>query len=113
MHSLANAFLDQYDELLLTSEFVLVEVGNWMGHSGERGLLAPLIADIQSDQSTTIVEASHDWFTAGLSLYGRRLDKEWSLTYCISMEIMHQHGLQEVLTADHHFEQAGFEVLLK
>jgi len=26
---------------------------------------------------------------------------------------MHEYGLTEALTADHHFEQAGFNVLLK
>jgi uncharacterized protein len=36
----------------------------------------------------------------------------WSLTDCISFAVMSQQGLAEALTADHHFEQAGFVVLL-
>ncbi len=32
---------------------------------------------------------------------------------CISFVVMQQYGLTEALTADHHFEQAGFTVLLK
>ena len=41
-----------------------------------------------------------------------RPDKEWSLTDCISFEVMAELGLTEALTADHHFEQAGFRALL-
>lgn len=41
------------------------------------------------------------------------MDKDWSLTDCISFVVMEQHGISEALTADHHFEQAGFTVLLK
>ena len=41
-----------------------------------------------------------------------RPDKAWSLTDCISFAVMAERGLTEALTADHHFEQAGFRVLL-
>ena len=48
----------------------------------------------------------------GMDLYARRPDKEWSLTDCISFVVMSQNGLEEALTGDHHFEQAGFRILL-
>ncbi|MHB8900647.1 MAG: hypothetical protein ACYC6Y_18000 [Thermoguttaceae bacterium] len=38
---------------------------------------------------------------------------ELGLTDCISFIIMREYGLTDALTADHHFEQAGFTVLLK
>jgi hypothetical protein len=49
----------------------------------------------------------------GLALYAARPDKEWSLTDCVSFLVMQDHGVTEALTADHHFEQAGFVALLK
>ena len=40
-------------------------------------------------------------------------DKEWTLTDCISFVVMQREGITDALTADHHFEQAGFVALLK
>lgn len=48
-----------------------------------------------------------------MQLYTQRPDKDWSLTDCISFVVMKQHGLTEALTADRHFEQAGFKALLR
>jgi uncharacterized protein len=47
-----------------------------------------------------------------MALYGRRPDKAWSLTDCISFEVMTERGITEALTSDHHFMQAGFQALL-
>ena len=47
-----------------------------------------------------------------LELYRSRDDKEWGLTDCISMVVMQEQGLLEVVTADHHFKQAGFRASL-
>jgi predicted nucleic acid-binding protein len=51
--------------------------------------------------------------TAAWSLLKSRSDKTWSLVDATSFIIMQQLGLQEALTTDHHFEQAGFVRLLK
>ena len=52
-------------------------------------------------------------FASGSDLYAQRLDKDWSLTDCISFVVMRERGIAEALTADHHFEQAGFTILLR
>lgn len=51
--------------------------------------------------------------TAAWSLLKSRADKTWSLVDATSFIIMQQLGLQEALTTDHHFEQAGFIRVLK
>jgi len=51
--------------------------------------------------------------TAAWSLLKNRADKTWSLVDATSFVIMQQLGVQEALTTDHHFEQAGFIRLLK
>jgi predicted nucleic acid-binding protein len=48
----------------------------------------------------------------GLKLYESRLDKGYSLTDCISMSVMRDRNLTEMLTHDRHFAQEGFIILL-
>jgi predicted nucleic acid-binding protein len=60
-----------------------------------------------------IVPATMEWFERGMELYEGRPDKEWSLTDCISFAVMTERGVSDALTNDHHFEQAGFRILLK
>jgi uncharacterized protein len=47
------------------------------------------------------------------NLWRARPDKTWSLVDCASFVLMTQRGLTDAITADHHFEQAGFRCLLK
>jgi uncharacterized protein len=50
---------------------------------------------------------------AAWELCQNRPDKPWSLVDCSSFIVMQQMNIQQVLTADRHFEQAGFTRLLK
>jgi predicted nucleic acid-binding protein len=58
-----------------------------------------------------VVEMTRARLLEGLALYKDRPDKEYSLTDCISMQVMRREGLTEVLTNDHHFTQEGFHIL--
>jgi predicted nucleic acid-binding protein len=49
----------------------------------------------------------------GLERMAARPGKDWSLTDCISFVVMENENITEALTADRHFEQAGFTALLK
>jgi predicted nucleic acid-binding protein len=55
----------------------------------------------------------HSIYQAGFELFASRPDKGWPLTDCISFVVMTERGLREALTADHHFEQAGFRPVFK
>lgn len=68
---------------------------------------------MEADDALTIVPASMDLLRQGVRVFDRRLDKQWSLTDCISFVVMKSFDLNEALTADHHFAQAGFDILLK
>ena len=47
------------------------------------------------------------------SFIGRGVDKEWGLIDCVSFVVMEYRGITEALTSDAHFEQAGFQALLR
>lgn len=112
-HDRAEDFARQFRGQQVTTDFVLIEVGNWLSRSGDRALFVSLLEQLQADPNAFILAASRELFRAGCELYRRRGDKDWSMTDSISFTVMEAEGLTEALTADHHFEQAGFKVLLK
>jgi uncharacterized protein len=66
---------------------------------------------IRNHPLVQIFPATTDSFAEGLALYSARLDKDWSLTDCVSFELMKREGVFEALTEDRHFRQAGFTPL--
>lgn len=56
--------------------------------------------------------ASEELYQRAVQLYSDRDDKEWGLIDCMSFVVMGDQGLTDALTADTHFRQAGFNVLL-
>jgi uncharacterized protein len=98
---------------MVTSEFVLMEVAGSLAAPHRRGESVRTLKNLEADPAATIVAADAELFAAGVQLYTGRPDKEWSLTDCTSFVLMNRLGLTDALTADHHFEQAGFVALLK
>ena len=98
---------------MLTTDYVLWEMINGYSRTSDRRQAHALLDNIQSSPAWQVIRASEDLYRAGLSLHRRYDDKDWSLTDCISFHVMRERGLVRALTHDHHFEQAGFEALLR
>jgi predicted nucleic acid-binding protein len=111
-HARALAATANRSGLLVTTRWVLTEVGDAMAEPAHRQRFVKLMTAIEDDPNTALVLASEDVFHAGIELFSQRLDKRWSLTDCISFVVMQERGISEALTGDHHFEQAGFVALL-
>src|SRR5262245_16198498 len=60
-----------------------------------------------------IVPATRQAWERAFAFYQARPDKSWSLVDCISILLCQDRRIQEVLTGDHHFEQAGLRILLR
>jgi predicted nucleic acid-binding protein len=113
-HGKAVAFSQGWTERVVTSAWVLAELADgWARPVRWRQVFLQLLASLQTNPDIVIEPCSDQLFQAGINLYGQRPDKEWSLTDCISFVVMQRDGITEALTGDHHFEQAGFVVLLK
>ena len=112
-HAAAGGWIQDESLIVVVTEFVLIELGNFLSKLRQRDLLGGLVQYLRNNPHTTVVPLSTALFDAGLDLYSRRPDKDWSLTDCTSFVVMKDRGLTEALTTDHHFEQAGFKALLK
>src|SRR5260370_31410145 len=113
LHPRALSWAKAIAERLLVSEYVLWETMNACSRPTNRPKVHALLAHIRALPAYEIVSASRDLFEAGVRIHGQRTDKEWSLTDCISFILMHERGITRALAHDQHFEQAGFEALLR
>ena len=100
------------DVPLVTTAWVLLEFANAIAASPARAQFERVLARLASEPDAEVIAPEPDLFDWGCKLYSARRDKEWSLTDCISFVIMSDRGLIDALTTDHHFKQAGFNVLL-
>jgi predicted nucleic acid-binding protein len=101
------------DALLVTTDSVLIEVLNFFAEHGEEARLRTVLAveALLTNAQTEVVPQTHENFLAGLALYKARADKGYSLTDCISMTVMRERSINEVLTHDRHFTQEGLITL--
>ena len=91
---------------------MLVELADAFSRPSTRNAAEQFIRSILASTDVVVISNDSLWFDAGLQLFGKRPDKSWSLTDCISFSVMEARGIREALTGDHHFEQAGFVPLL-
>jgi uncharacterized protein len=102
----------------ITSEMVLTELLNYFSAQGKylRQISLDTVDSLRSNlnvDNVDIVPQTSEQFERAREYYRQRMDKGYSLTDCASMLIMQEQGIQDVLTYDHHFQQAGFSALLR
>lgn len=98
---------------LVTTTAVLNEVANALSAPGLRSAVIEFCNCLELSLRVDIVFVDQDLWANGWRLYKARSDKAWSLTDCFSIVVMEREGLKKVLTNDKHFEQAGFQAILK
>lgn len=98
---------------LITTRFVFIEIGNSLARFRFRSAAITLLNNLERDPTVRIEPVSEAIYQKAYQLFQQRPDKEWGMTDCISFIAMREHGLTDALTADEHFEQAGFRALLR
>jgi len=96
---------------MVTTQAVILEIGNALAKQRYRNAAVELINSLKADENVEIAPVSVDLCERAFELYKDRTDKEWGLTDCISFIVMQDRGLSKVLTADEHFQQAGFQAV--
>lgn len=111
-HQRAKRISAELEANVITTEYVIVELGSLARRRPTRQRLAGFIQFLRSSERTVIVPASTELLEGGLALFAERPDKEWSLTDCISFFVMRRRGIVDALTSDVHFVQAGYWALI-
>jgi predicted nucleic acid-binding protein len=71
-----------------------------------------LLASLLADPTVEIIPLTDHLLGQAIELFSSRRDKEWGLTDCLSFVVMAGQGIDQALTTDMHFQQAGFKVLM-
>lgn len=116
LHQRARQFQGQLvrsGAVLVTSDWVLSEFLGFASAIGARGAAVAVVRRLRGSRRSEVLDASRDDWDRAFELYADRPDKEWSLVDCAPILACRERGIERVFTADHHFEQAGFSVLMK
>ena len=98
---------------LATTSLVLIELGDGLSRIHHRQLAIRIHDSLHAAPRIEIVQTTSDQEDRAWQLFRQTDDKEWGMTDCVSMIVMRDHDVTRVFSSDHHFEQAGFEILLK
>jgi uncharacterized protein len=96
----------------LTTTAVLTEVGDGFARKRRWTRFQLFLAVALKDPLLKLVPVDQALLERASAFRNARPDKDWGLTDCTSFVVMADNGLEEALTADHHFRQAGFRALL-
>ena len=99
--------------LLVTTRSVVIEIGNALAKQPFRTAAIELIESLEQDPHTKIIPVSEELYKRAFELYRERQDKQWGMTDCKSFVVMREYNLRTALTTDRHFQQAGFQALMR
>ena len=108
-HAAARATATAVNPPFVTTEAVLVEIGNALSRPRWRPLGIATLRDLSTDPDIEVIPVDAQLFERAFALYSARPDKEWGMTDCISFVVMQERGLTHALTTDRDFAQAGFQ----
>ena len=114
-HDVAVLLSHEHDNTkIVTTEMVLTELLNAVSRLGEyhRTQAIDEILRMRADPNVEIIGQTELQFRNAFDLYRSRHDQRWGLTDCASFILMRERGITHALTADHHFTQAGFTILM-
>jgi predicted nucleic acid-binding protein len=112
-HAKAIYFSRMTPVQFVTTEYVLLELADAFHKGSSRAEFLTIWELLRREAAFRIISGDSTILGRGVQLYKKRLDKEWQLTDCISFVVMKDLAIDDALTGDKHFEQAGFNALLK
>lgn len=97
---------------LVTTDAILLEIGNALSRNFKPQSVE-IIEEFLTSDDVQVIHLHPPLFRRAFDLYKSRSDKVWGLIDCVSFVVMRELGITDALTADKHFEQAGFNILIR
>ena len=112
-HSLALDLAERFTgQRLVTTDAILLEIGNALSRNFKQESVE-IIEEFLTSDDVQVIHLHPQLFRKAFDLYKSRSDKMWGLIDCVSFVVMKELGIIDALSADKHFEQAGFSILIK
>ena len=108
-----NNFLKQANVNYFITSAIILEFGNAFSPVNLKRTAIQIIDSINMSKKWKRIDINKSYIEKGFQKYKKFQDKDWGLVDCTSMIIALEFGIKEIFTADKHFEQAGFKILLK
>jgi uncharacterized protein len=112
-HRLALDLADRFaGSGLVTTDAILLEIGNALSRNFKQESVE-IIEHFLTSDDVKVIHLHPPLFRNAFDLYKSHSDKLWGLVDCVSFVVMKELAITDALSADKHFEQAGFNVLIK
>jgi predicted nucleic acid-binding protein len=95
----------------VTHDLVLVEAFSLLTKRLHKKAALRVVGALRGSSRVEIVPLIPALLQAAWERCQRFSDKDWDWVDCTSLEVMERWRLREALSLDHHFAQAGFELL--
>jgi len=96
----------------IITNLVIAEYCNAFSAVKLRAIAVITVESILASKRWKYIHIDESLMQQSYALYKKMQDKNWGLIDCSSIIVSRQLKIKEVFTVDHHFEQAGFQVLL-
>ena len=99
-------------EQIWTSDYVLDETATLLKLRKMTHLCNPFFSLIEASRALSVLYIGPNLFEKSKDYFIKHQDQKYSFTDCTSFVVMKENRIQDALTHDHHFQQAGFSTLL-
>jgi uncharacterized protein len=97
---------------IITTSLVMIELGDGLSKINRRPFAWQMRDRLLNSTRVEIIQTTSHHESRAWTLFRQTSDKEWGMTDCVSFVVAQDRLVQDVLSTDHHFEQAGFRLLL-
>lgn len=96
---------------LVTTSYVLNEAATFFNSRGHHAKAVEIGHNLLESPALLFLHIDEELFHEGWRYFQRHSDKRYSLGDCVSFIVMRRLNIRAAIAFDHHFTQAGFDIV--